>query len=73
MEVSGPRVIVRTLSVLAVPHELGRSYVISVAHESSPCLGADEDLRGLSLEEELEGRGGFTISGDELAQPILLR
>jgi len=64
LEAHGSRVLLRTLSVLGVPHEGGR-YIFSVDRRPSPCPSADEDLDGESLVEQLTKRGGFTISGKE--------
>ncbi len=71
LEAHGSRVVLRTLSVLGVPHE-GGSYLFSVALKPSSCPSADEDPDEESLEEHLAKRGGFTISGQELARRGLI-
>ena len=71
LEAYGSRVLLRTLSVLGVPHEGGR-YVFSVDRAPSPCPSGDEDLNNGSLEEQLTMHGGFTISGQELARRGLI-
>jgi hypothetical protein len=71
LEACGSRVVLRTRSVLGVPSEDGM-YTFSVDHRPSSCPSADEDQDEESLEEQLTKRGGFTISGDELARRGLI-
>jgi len=57
---SGGHVLLRTKSILSIPHGDG-AYCVSVGDGPTPCPPANEDLSDLSWDQLLARRGGVTV------------